>query len=107
MTAFKAVLAALIVVAVATLPATAGFAASASMGMVEHMDCQDPAAPSCDKAMADCTTMGACALKCFSFAGFDTAEFALRDWRVNSALLLVSERLASRAPAIPFHPPRL
>jgi hypothetical protein len=94
----RTILALLIGLSVATLPvagAVAAIAQPADMSMSESMDdCDRPVMP-CHKAMDDCQSMAACALKCFNFSG------------TSFSILSFPLVLTDRAPAFadgPFHP---
>jgi hypothetical protein len=72
----RTIVALLIVLSVAILPAAAGAGmtvkspAAAGISMTEDMsDCCPHKANPCEETMDDCGTMAACALKCFSFLG--------------------------------------
>jgi hypothetical protein len=106
----RTILALLIAVSVATLPIAGGAASIAqtdNMSMSEPMvDCDHPVMP-CHKAMDDCRSMAACALKCFNFSG---TSFSILSFPVA-----LNERMPAFADgpfrpqtsSPPFRPPRV
>lgn len=104
----RRVLAAVIILSVATLPASASFAATqnAKSAISDHIDCHDKSQPPCHESSDGCVAMGSCALKCFSFSGFDPCYDCRPDWtsRVGVPFFMDFVPLFSAAP--PFHPPR-
>ena len=76
----RTILALLVALSVALLPAAAGAGVSvkspaqADMSAMEDMHDCCPKANPCDKAMDDCGTMATCALKCFSFAATSSSN---------------------------------
>lgn len=109
----RAILAILISLAVALLPATGGFAAVADLSGVaavaaaEHSDCCEHADAPCDKAKDNCCAMAVCAIKCFNFYGV-TISHALASLAIASlGPAPASEWLRSPPAAPPFRPPRI
>jgi hypothetical protein len=110
----RTILALLIALSVAFLPAAgvAGVSAkspeSADLSAMEDMhDCCPPQANPCDKAMDGCGTMAGCALKCFSFAG---SSFSIMEFPSTFAKLIVPfghNPFSSQAGTPPFRPPRV
>jgi len=106
----------LIALSVAMLPAAAGArisikstdmsATSTDMSAMEDMDCCPPMTNPCDKAMGDCGSMAACALKCFSFAttSFSTIVFPSSFARMPASLAI--NPFSSQTGHPPFRPPR-
>ena len=110
----QTILAMVVALSVATLPATAGFAASSKTMEVSASetvpDCgHDHHAPSdkTQKAANDCASMAGCALKCFNFIGVTFSGIALLS-PVGATLepLRVNDRVLSRTGGLPFRPPR-
>jgi hypothetical protein len=122
----RTILALLVSLSVAMLPAAAGAGVSSKspdqadmfvardmsmthdMSMTEDMpDCCPPMANPCDHAMDDCGSMATCALKCFSFAGtsFSTVVFPA----TFAKMIAPFERNAfsSQMGTPPFRPPRV
>jgi uncharacterized protein involved in copper resistance len=112
----RIIVAVLVALAVATLPAATGFAAGATTAMVISAS---PAMPDCDhhqhnapggktqKSMNDCASMAGCALKCFNFTGTSLADIAY-SWSASAAIKPVhaSNIFASQMGSPPFRPPR-
>jgi hypothetical protein len=110
MTIGRTVLALLIALSVAMLPA-AGAAgmnshspAAADMSVMEDMrDCCPHKANPCD----DCGTMAACALKCFSFAGASSSAIVFPLNFAKVVTTFVGNPLSSQTSSPPFRPPRV
>jgi len=107
----RTILAALITLSVALLPAAAGGVAAqspeaAEMSAMDDMDCCPPKANPCDKAMGDCSSMAACALKCFSFSPSPFSEIAFPPQAAALHPLLGTNPFRSQAGSPPFRPPR-
>jgi hypothetical protein len=110
----RTILAALIGLSVAILPA-AGVAAfklkpqdatEISAAEPTH-DCCPPAADPCEKAMDDCRSMAACALKCFSYSGGVSSPL-IYPWSHASPMpLLRSGPSPAQLSSPPFRPPRI
>ncbi len=99
-------MAALIALSVAALPVSGSFAAASTASVMEHSDCDKAMGDLCDKAMPDCAAMGLCALKCFTFIGFERPVFIARDWQSAASQPFIVQRMVSRMVETPFHPPR-
>jgi hypothetical protein len=112
----RTIVAVLVALAVATLPAATGFASGAMTAMEISAS---PAMPDCDhhhhnapggktqKSMDDCASMAGCALKCFNFTGTILAGIAYSS-SASAALKPVhaSNIFASQMGSPPFRPPR-
>jgi hypothetical protein len=112
----RTIVAVLIALSVATLPAAIGFASGATTAMEISAS---PAMPDCDhhhhnapggktqKSMDDCASMAGCALKCFNFTGTILAGIAYSS-SASAALKPVhaSNIFASQMGSPPFRPPR-
>jgi len=109
----RTILALLIALAVATLPAAGGAgvkspAPAASMSAMEDMpDCCPYKADPCAKAMDDCAAMATCALKCFSFAGAASSIIVFPSAFASMAIPLAANPFASQPGSPPFRPPRI
>jgi hypothetical protein len=110
----QTILVMVVALSVATLPATAGFAASSKTMEVSASetvpDCgHHHHAPSdkTQKTANDCASMAGCALKCFNFTGVTFSGIAFLS-PVGAALepLRVNDRVLSRTGGLPFRPPR-
>jgi hypothetical protein len=108
----RTILALLIALSVAWLPA-AGAAAfkfksqeMAEMSASEPMDCCPSAADPC-KVMPDCASMAACMANCLGYAGGESSPLVYP--MALAALMPVFESgiLHSRATSPPFRPPRV
>jgi hypothetical protein len=104
--AIRIFLAALIALSVAALPVSGSFAAGNTASAMEHSDCDKAMGDPCDKTMPDCAAMGLCALKCFTFVGFEQPVLISRDWRSTSSQPFAVKQMVSRLVETPFHPPR-
>ena len=115
----RTIVAVLVALAVATLPAATGFASGA---MTATEISASPAMPDCDhhhhhhhnapggktqKSMDDCASMAGCALKCFNFTGTILAGIAYSS-SASAALkpFHASNIFASLMGSPPFRPPR-
>jgi uncharacterized protein involved in copper resistance len=116
----RAILALLIALSVAMLPAGAGVTQSpepADMSATDmsatdmsatdmsDMDCCPHKASPCDKAI-DCCTMAACALKCFNFAGTSSSTIVFPSSFANLAIPFGGGPPPSQTGSPPFRPPR-
>ena len=109
----RTILALLIALSVASLPA-AGAAAfklkphdMAEMSASEPMDCCPPAANPCDKAMGDCASMAACMVNCLSYAGGMSSPLVYPVTLAALMPLFESGVLHSHTSSPPFRPPRV
>jgi hypothetical protein len=106
----RTILAVLIALSVAILPAAGAAVAStqsgpAGMSMTDDMDCCPHKANPCDKA-DDCGTMATCALKCFSFAGTPSSIFVFPSTFAKMTASFAANPLSSQTGTAPFRPPR-
>jgi hypothetical protein len=109
----RTILALLIALSVAMLPAAGGAGVSskspepAGMSVTEGMpDCCPPKADPCEKAMDDCAAMATCALKCFGFAG--TSSIIVFPSPFASMMIpLAANSFSSQTGSPPFRPPRI
>ena len=105
----RTILALLIALSVAMLPAAAGGLISNDMTDMSAMgdDCCPPKANPCDKAMGDCSSMAACALKCFSFSGSSYSIVAFPSIPASLSPPFESNSFRSQTSSPPFRPPRV
>ncbi len=104
--AIRIFFAALVALSVAALPISGSFAAANTVTAMEHSDCDKAMSDPCDQAMPDCNAMGLCALKCFTFAGFEHPALVVREGQLAASQLFMDKRMTSRMVETPFHPPR-
>ena len=108
----RTILAILIALSVAILPAAGAAvvssqsAAPEGMSMTDDMDCCPHKANPCDKA-DDCGTMATCALKCFSFAGTPSSIFVFPPTFAKMTASLAVNPFSSQTGTPPFRPPRV
>jgi hypothetical protein len=108
----RTILALLIALSVAMLPAAAGARASvkptdmSATSTMEDMDCCPPMTNPCDKAMDGCASMATCALKCFRTAttSFSNIEFPSISAKMPASI--ASYPFSSLTGSPPFRPPR-
>jgi hypothetical protein len=108
----RTILALLIAISVAMLPAAGGAGvkspAPADMAMMQDMpDCCPQKADPCAKAMDDCASMATCALKCFSFAGAASSIIVFPSAFASLAIPFAANPFASLPGSPPFRPPRI
>ena len=113
----RTILALLIALSVAMLPAAAGARISvkstnvpgtSDMSAMEGMpDCCPHNANPCDKAMDDCASMATCALKCFSFAGTAFSSIVFPSTSAKMPASIAGDPFASQTGYPPFRPPRV
>jgi hypothetical protein len=108
----RTILALLIGLSVAMLPAASGAAVKspdpADMSVMEGMpDCCPPKADPCAKAMDHCASMAACALKCFSFAGTASSIVVFPSTFVTITASFAANPFSSQTGSPPFRPPRI
>jgi len=109
----RTILALLIALSVAMLPAAAGARPSVkptdltAMSAMEDMDCCPHKANPCDKGMDDCASMAACALKCFSFATPSFSSIVFSSASAKMPASIASNPFASQTGSPPFRPPRV
>jgi hypothetical protein len=104
--AIRIFFAALLALSVAALPISGSFAVANTTTAMEHSDCDKAMSDTCDLAMPDCNAMGLCALKCFTYVGFEPPTLIVREWQLASSQPFMEKRMASRMVETPFHPPR-
>jgi hypothetical protein len=109
----RTILAVLIALSVAILPAagSAGMSAKspepADMSMMEDMtDCCPHKANPCEKAM-DCGAMATCVLKCFSFVGTLSSTIVFPSACATMATFFANNSFSSQTSSPPFRPPRV
>ena len=109
----RTILALLIALSVAWLPA-AGAAAfkfksqeMVEMSASEPMDCCPPAANPCDKSMGDCASMAACIVNCLGFATGASSPFVYPTTLATLMPPFESGVLPSQMGNPPFRPPRV
>jgi len=111
----RTLLAIVIALSVAMLPAASGFAAGSKTMAVSVAE----AMPDCghhhhapidktEKRTNDCASMAGCALKCFNFTGITFAGIAFAS-PAGAALdpIRVSDDIPARMDGLPFRPPRV
>jgi hypothetical protein len=109
----RTILAFLVALSVALLPAAAGAGVSvkspaqADMSAMEDMHDCCPKANPCDKAMDDCGTMATCALKCFSFAATLSSAIAFPAIFATMPAIFDDKLFSSQRGSPPFRPPRV
>ena len=108
----RTILALLIGLSVAMLPAAGGAGikspAPAGMSLMEGMPdcCPDKASP-CEKAMDHCASMATCALKCFSFVATASSIIVFPSTFASMTIPLAANPFASQTGSPPFRPPRI
>ena len=115
----RTILALLVSLSVAMLPAAAGAGASskspdrADMSITEDVsmsedmhDCCPPMANPCDHAMDNCGSMATCVLKCFSFASTSSEIIVFPATSVKMIAPFERNPFSSQTGAPPFRPPR-
>ena len=108
----RTILALLIALSVAMLPAAGGAGvkspAPAGMSVMEDMpDCCPHKADPCEKAMDDCAAMATCALKCFSFAATASSIIVFPSTLASMMTPFAANPFASQTGSPPFRPPRV
>jgi hypothetical protein len=110
----RTILALLIALSVAMLPAAGGAGANvrsphpADMSAMEDMpDCCPQKANPCEQAMDDCAAMATCALKCFSFAGAASSIIVFPSTFASMTIPFAANPFASQPGSPPFRPPRI
>jgi hypothetical protein len=106
MTVGRLILAVVIALSVALLPAVGGAAAAKavnSSAMAMHDGCDTPADPCTDKG--GCTAMAVCAAKCFGYTGGAIAVVDAMPF-VVTCRLEPAERVTPHMGSPPFRPPR-
>jgi hypothetical protein len=116
----RTILAVLVSLSVAMLPAAVGAGVNSKspdrpdMSMTEDVsmsedmhDCCPPMANPRDHAMDNCGTMATCALKCFSFAGTSSSFITFPASFAKMITPLEHNPFSSQTGAPPFRPPRV
>ena len=109
----RTILALLIALAVAMLPAAGGAgvkspAPAADVSAMEDMpDCCPQKADPCAKVMDDCAAVATCALKCFSFAVTSSSIIVFPSAFSSMTIPLAANPFASQPGSPPFRPPRI
>jgi hypothetical protein len=117
----RIILALLIALSVAVLPAASGVAvvakssAMSDMAATDHQDmatmedmdcCPHPANPS-DKAMDEFACMAMCALSCFAFGGADVSAITFPPHQARLIWALATNPFNAQTGSPPFRPPRV
>jgi hypothetical protein len=109
----RPILALLIALSVAMLPAAGAAGVSSKspepsdMSTLEGMlDCCPHRADACDKAMDDCGAMATCALKCFSFAETSSSIIVFPFTFAKMTVSFAGNSFSSQIGSPPFRPPR-
>ncbi len=116
----RTILAFLIALSVALLPAAGGAGMNAKssepagmsvilgISVMEDMpDCCPHKANPCEKAMDDCAAMATCALKCFSFAVASSSIIVFPSPFASMMIPLAANPFSSQTGSPPFRPPRI
>jgi hypothetical protein len=110
----RAIVAVLVAVAVALLPVASSAVSAAKIDGAVAVDMTAPVEADqgtpCDhggKAIDDCVSLSACALKCFAYAGTALPRLAIPLMAMRIARAFASDDVVTRAGAPPFRPPRL
>jgi hypothetical protein len=109
----RTILALLIALSVAMLPAAGGPGAAAKsadmagMAAMDDMDCCPHKTNPCDKALGDCSSMATCALKCFSFSATSPSFVVFPSFVSILNPLFGANALHSQKGSPPFRPPRV
>jgi hypothetical protein len=108
----RTIVALLIALSVAIVPAAGSVGVSAKSletavtSTTEDMpDCCPPKANPCEKAMDDCAAMATCVLKCFSFL-VPSAVIVFPSAFAKMTASFVANPFSSQAGSPPFRPPR-
>jgi len=109
----RTILALLIALSVALLPAASGAGLSvkspapADMSAMEDMpDCCPQKTDPCQKGIDDCAAMATCALKCFSFAG-TSSIVVFPSTFASMTIPSATNPFSSQTGSPPFRPPRI
>ena len=100
----------LVALSVVMLPIGGSFAIASATATVSMTDCCEHHSTPCDKtnkAMDDCCSMAACAIKCFNFTGADVSGVALLPIVSAVGILRESLTLRSQSGTPPLHPPQV
>lgn len=114
MSIHRSILALLIALSVAMLPAAGGAGMKSKspersdMSSLEDMlDCCPHKANPCDQTVDDCRAMASCALKCFSFAGTSSSIIAFPSAFATMTASFAGNSFSSHRGSPPFRPPRV
>ena len=103
----RTILAIVVTLSLAMLPAAAGFAAaSTSAGAAKTGCCQDLGMP-CNKAMDDGQATATCALHCFNYIGPSLFGFESVPAVAKTKPLFASKFFRSQTATLPLRPPRV
>jgi len=80
---------------------------SADMSAMEQMDCCPHKANPCDDGMGGCSSMATCALKCFSFSATSFSDVVFPSLLLNVIPSFVSIPFNLQTGTPPFRPPRV
>jgi hypothetical protein len=112
----RTILALLIALSVAMLPAAAGAGVSSKSPEMADMDAGDMSSAMEDDccphkanpcAMDDCGSMATCALKCFSFSGASSSIIVFPSTFAKVATPFAANPFSSQTGTPPFRPPRV
>jgi hypothetical protein len=113
----RTILAFMIALSVAMLPAAGGMAVAStadvatmtdsSMADTAMMDCCPGSKMPFDKAAGNCCAMAACALKCFGFSGTTFSDLVFPPSKTTVEPSRVRQGFRSREGNPPFRPPRV
>jgi hypothetical protein len=109
----RTILAILIAISVVVLPAAGGVSIAKSAPQTAPStvsdECDHHASSPADgsKAMDDCTCMGLCAAKCFSYAGVALPYAVLTPTRSKLEPVVADHLVVSQIGSPPFRPPRV
>jgi hypothetical protein len=103
----RAIIAILVALSVAMLPATAGFATASTSAGAAMTDCCHHHGMPCNNAVDDGQTMATCALHCFNYVGPNFSGFELVSVVAKTKPSFASRLVRSHTASPPFHPPRV
>ena len=103
----RAIIAIVVALSVALLPATAGFTAASPSAGAAMTDCCHNHGMPCNKAMDDGQATATCALHCFNYVGPNFSGFELVPAVAKTKPLFASRLSRSHTATPPFHPPRV
>jgi hypothetical protein len=106
----RTIVALLIALSVAMLPAAGGIAATAQsvdMSMSASMDDCERSVMPCHKPMDDCQLMAACALKCFNFSGMTYSVMLFPIALADMTPSFSADPFRGQTSSPPFRPPRV
>jgi hypothetical protein len=88
-------------------PDMAAMSTSGDMSAADYMSDCCPKANPCDKSMADCGSIAACALTCFGLSTTSSSPFLFPLYASTIGPSLASNSYRSRPGTPPFRPPRV